>query len=64
MQISSRWLGSCMRIWRSQNLQKTKVTTQQHLTNTPTPIFIASPKMSTHNDGLNRGTQETQILHL
>jgi hypothetical protein len=43
----------------SKNESNHTTTFNQH----PTPIFIASPKLSTHNDGLNRGTQETQILH-
>jgi predicted alpha/beta superfamily hydrolase len=41
-------------------LQKIQVTAQQHLTNTLTPIFIVSPKLSTHNDGLNRGSKHNK----
>jgi len=36
------------------------VITQQHLTNPLALIFIASPKMSTHNDGLNRGSKHNK----
>jgi hypothetical protein len=43
---------------RSKNLQEKEVNKLPPIT-----LSIVSPKMSTHKDGLNRGTQETQILH-
>jgi hypothetical protein len=52
-----------MRVWRSKNLQKKENNNTATFNQHPTPLFNASPKMSTHNDGLNRGTQETQSLH-